>query len=328
MATLCEMAERLNRLAADPDLIERYNNMRVFPDGTGWRDTYINQWWKKNWCGPGTGRRLRALPSCRSNTRRDTYLRYALEFVLYQDPNRTSDACAALRKAVEEVERTPTVPWWMQDHTDAEYDTMQKALENHPVWNLRIGELTPEEQQNYAIKNALKISYIWAFKLYGYGPEESTRARTLALKRLKTGSIDGYITLYNRLCAAVEDVLAGRPVDPPCRPVRQPQDDLREPAEPPKPAVERTCEMQVMCLGVDGTTTPKPCGKPVHATAPSRNGHWLCESCIVFSMRADNATWHERRKLEEIERLKSEFGRPFKSPYLIGTGDLHGPKLL
>jgi hypothetical protein len=203
MATesLREIAERLNRLAANPDLIERYKGMHSFPDGTAWASMS---------------------------------LRNALEFALYQQPNRMSDACWTLRMVVADVEKGwRTSWWWTQDH--------------------------------------------------------------------------------KRLCAAVEDVLAGRwpkKVDVP---------------EPPKPAVH-TCEMKEVVL--DGASkTMKLCGKPVNATAPNRNGHWLCESCIAGMMKADNANWYEQKR-KEIERLKSEFSRPFKSPYLIGTGDLHGPKLL
>lgn len=283
MATesLREIAERLNRLAANPELIERYAKMRPFADGTAWTSMS---------------------------------LRNALEFALYQQPDRMSDACWTLRMAVADVEKGwRTTWWWTQDHTDAEYEAMQKALEDHPVWDIRIGELTPEEQKRDPIKTLPRNEYIWAFRMFGTDRQGSARARCSALKSLKAGSIDGYLTLYKHLCAAVEDVLAGR---------WPKQADAPKPPEP----VVHTCEMKVATLR-DGVTALTLCGKPVNATAPSRNGHWLCESCIEYQMKADNANWRERKQ-QEIERLRSDFNRPFKSPYLIGTGDLHGPKLL
>jgi hypothetical protein len=241
-------------------------------------------------------------------------LRSALECTLYNRPESTSMACAQLRTLVREVESRK--PWWEAEHSDEEYKAMAAVLREHPVWDIRKSDLTVQEQSHLAVCRLPADSFVWAYRFFAalFTDAQNFAHRIRALKALRgSDDIEGYKTLHACLCGAVTEVLENR--WPPKQPIE---------VAPPQPVLH-TCQMTK--TEINGHTASQgPCGKPVHASAPNAAGFWYCEDCVSTLMESKNGDFREQKK-REIEKLKSDFDRPFKPRYMIGTGDLHGPKL-
>jgi hypothetical protein len=72
------------------------------------------------------------------------------------------------------------------------------------------------------------------------------------------------------------------------------------------------------------STTPGvcSCGAPVHSAAPTREGHYWCETCVrTLTSCCDLEAWMKRRKEKEMSPMLGG-----ARPYVL-TGDLHGPKV-
>lgn len=285
-----DRAARVKRLSNDERLLAAFAAMGRFPDDS-------------EWTGSGT-------PNATFGGSPAHWLASAVDFALYQWPSRMSDACVALRKAVDKVEAeveadagtTPGWCWWKCDHTDDEYKEMAKKLVGHPVWDMTIDDLTPKEQE--IARSRFMVNKVWVHS--NTEPERCARQAERALRRMRTeDTLDSYQTCYNRVVEAIIDVLEGRSAPP--------------------PKTLPTCQMSKTII--DGHTVSQgPCGKPVHSAAPNRAGLWYCEECVATLMEGPNGCFQERKKAE-IDQVKHDLDRPFKSRYLIGTGDLHGPKL-
>lgn len=210
------------------------------------------------------------------------------------------------------------LPWWKQDHTDAEYKEMAQKLVGHPVWDMTIGDLTEEEQKLGRSRGMVRN--VWAYA--NDNRKMCEWQANIALKRMRTQTtIDMYSTVYARLCKAITDVLENR--WPKLKTLVDNGEQESVVVQPIKPVP--TCQMHK--VNIDGHTVSQgPCGKPVHTTAPNRAGLWYCEECVATLMEGPNGNFQERKKAE-IDQIKHDLDRPFKPRYLIGTGDLHGPKL-